>query len=248
MIKFPGVNRPILYQCVVGSHNYNLNEPDSDRDYRVFVCPTFDDLYYGKQYSAASVGTDVDYTAHDIRKLAELMWKGNINFIETLFADDYYAAAEAGCFFHNILTRREELARINLSNLWDAGQGMSQNKFNNLKKGTSGTRHLVDKYGYDTKQALHCYRCLDLLERYNAFGFLNFKQALWYEEGPERDFMMEIKNGCFTLDEFKEMVQMKQKEVNRLKEIYKSQEPDSDLHNWLDNQVKELIETVITAN
>lgn len=124
---------------------------------------------------------------------------------------------------------------------------MSQNKFKLLKKGTSGTRHLVNTYGYDTKQALHCYRCLDFLERYNSSGFSSFKQAVWYEEGPQRDFMMKIKNGGFTPDEFRDMVQMKQKEVNRLQDIYKRQEPNSDLRKWLDNQVKKLIEAVITG-
>jgi hypothetical protein len=189
----------------------------------------------------------MDYTAHDIRKLAELLWKGNINFIETLFADEYKVAAETGNFLKDILTRREELARMNLSNLWDACQGMYQNKFKHLEKGTSGTMHLINTYGYDTKQALHCYRCLDFLERYNANGFSSFKQAIWYEEGPERDIMMKIKNGGFTLDGFTDMVRNKQREVNRLHGFYINQIPDNDLRNWLDSQIRELIKTLITG-
>jgi hypothetical protein len=247
MFKFPDIDKRIFYWCVVGSHNYNLNDSDSDRDYKVFVCPTFDDLYNGYQYSTSRVGTDMDYNAHDIRKLAALLWKGNINFIETLFADEYRAAEIGEGLFADVLARREDLARMNLPNLWDACQGMYHNKFKLLEKGTSGTMHLVNSYGYDTKQALHCYRCLDFLERYNANGFTGFKQAIWYEEGSERDFMIKVKHGGFTLNEFTAMVQIKQKEVSRLGEIYKSQAPNSDLHNWLDNQLRELIKAVITG-
>ena len=43
--------RHIAVRALVGSHNYNLNDESSDRDYKVFVFPNFGDLYKGKRYT-----------------------------------------------------------------------------------------------------------------------------------------------------------------------------------------------------
>lgn len=241
---FVELNRTKIYSCLVGSHNYNLDDANSDKDYKVFVLPTFDDLYNGKQYSETVVGTDVDYSAHDIRKLALLLWKANINFIETLFSEEYYIGNER---IKEIIEQRDYLARMNLPYLWNACQGMYYNKFKLLEKGTEGTQHLVDKYGYDTKQAQHCYRVLDFLERYHANDFTDFKQAIWYEEGIERDFLLQIKQGVLTLNTFRRMVQAKHEYVDRLKTAYITQVPNDNLHEWLDGRIKGLVRDVIIS-
>ena len=43
--------RKVVFKALVGSHNYNLNDETSDKDYKYFVLPTFDDLYTGKMFS-----------------------------------------------------------------------------------------------------------------------------------------------------------------------------------------------------
>ena len=40
-------DRQWLIKALVGSHNYNLNTETSDKDYKVFVLPTFNELYKG---------------------------------------------------------------------------------------------------------------------------------------------------------------------------------------------------------
>lgn len=240
MPEFNNLDRRVLYWCLVGSHNYNLSGADSDRDYKVFVLPTFEDLYYGKHYSAARISTNIDYDVHDIRKLALLLWKANINFIEVLFSEESRILA-FNERMERILGERERLARMNLPYLWDACQGMYFNKFRQLERGTEGTQHLVERYGYSTKEALHCYRCLDFLERYHANGFTNFKQAIWYEDGPERDRLLQIKQGAYTLHEFKELVQAKRSSIARLEDAYKLYKPDYTARQWLDEQVREVI-------
>lgn len=242
MFDFQGVNRCIVYACLVGSHNYNLDNIDSDQDYKVFVLPTFEDLYFHTFYSYSRIGNDIDFTVHDIRKLAALLWKGNLNFIETLFSEAYCVSPkECAQRMEDILQCKEKLARINLPNVWDACQGMSRNKFTLLQKGTQGTLDLVRRYGYDTKQAQHCYRCLDFLQRYAENDFASFKAAVWYDHGPDRDMLLQIKQGLYTLAEFKSLVQAKWQTLKRLEKYYKNQELDSGLHEWLDEQIKEII-------
>ena len=47
--------RETVFKALVGSHNYNLADKNSDKDYKVFVLPTFEDLYNGVQYSKQTV-------------------------------------------------------------------------------------------------------------------------------------------------------------------------------------------------
>ena len=79
--------RKEAFKALVGSHNYNLNTQTSDKDYKVFVLPTFDDLFSGRQFSKATTG-EIDIEYHDIRKLSNLLWKSNINFLEVLFSEE----------------------------------------------------------------------------------------------------------------------------------------------------------------
>ena len=82
---------------------------------------------------------------------------------------------------NQILEMKDSIARMNLSYLYKACIGMHQNKMKLLEKGTSGTQHLVEKYGWDTKQGMHAYRVLDFLERFLETGFEDFKQAIKYD-------------------------------------------------------------------
>ena len=128
--------------------------------------------YYGKHYSAARVSTNINYDVHDIRKLALLLWKANINFIEVLFSEESRILAFNERMEH-ILGERERLARMNLPYLWNACQGMYFNKFRQLEKGTEETQHLVERYGYSTKEALHCYRKQAIKPDYTARQWLD---------------------------------------------------------------------------
>ncbi|WP_243426234.1 hypothetical protein [Clostridium botulinum] len=91
---------------------------------------------------------------------------------------------------------------MNLNSLFNSCIGMHKSKINNINKGTKGTIKLVKKYGYDTKQALHSYRLLDFLERYENTGFKDFKKALYYKDW-EKEKVLNIKFGEFSLEEFK---------------------------------------------
>lgn len=82
--------RKVALASLVGSHNYNLNTETSDKDYKFFVFPTFEDLYKNTKYVKSIVSDSVDYTVHDIRELPKLLWKGNINFLEVLVSQEMY--------------------------------------------------------------------------------------------------------------------------------------------------------------
>lgn len=234
-------DRKWLFKSLVGSHNYNLNTPESDKDYKVFFLPTFDDLYSGKDFYQKHLSEEKDIEGHDIRKVIRLWFKANVNFLEVLFSENTKVNPDLGKaiggLLFKIFTMKDKIAKMNLPYLYDACLGMHYQKMDKLEKGTSGTQHLVDKYGMDTKQCLHAYRILDFLQRFHENNFNDFKQAIWYDNR----YLLDIKNGEFTLEEYKEKVNNKLEAIKDLEKKYKSFEVDKDTKESLQNIVKEIV-------
>lgn len=140
--------REIVLKSLVGSWNYNLNTPESDKDFKVFVCPTFEELYYGQRYQKTVIGEEEDLDIHDVRKLSDLLFKANINYLEAL-ASVEFCIPNGNLEMKQIYNMRDDIFRMNLPYFFNACQGMFYQKMKLLTKGTEGTQHLVDKYGYD---------------------------------------------------------------------------------------------------
>lgn len=77
-----------VFKSLVGSVNYNLHTETSDMDYKVFVIPSFDDLYFSRVYSESISTEEEDLEIHDIRKLDKMLYKSNVNFLEILFSEE----------------------------------------------------------------------------------------------------------------------------------------------------------------
>lgn len=246
---FTAVRKPVL-KVLVGSHNYNLNEEDSDKDYKLFVMPTFEDLYHGKQYSKQHVGEAEDWDIHDIRKLPNLIWKANLNFLEVLYSKDTQILTANPKVYQGvswILDKRDELVKMNLPYLYSACIGMFYNKMKYIEqnKATEGTQHLFDKWGYDTKQALHAYRILDFLERFYQTDFSNFQKAMWYE-GQARNALLEFKHGKYKKDYFIELANEKLLRARELEGNYQHS-PNHKLKGELDEVLMYIVKEGIVS-
>lgn len=236
------MNRTIAFKALVGSHNYNLATPESDKDYKVFVLPTFDDLYKGNQYSHSQITDTVDYDYHDIRKLSNLFWKSNLNFIEVLYSTDVIHSdiPWVKTNIDEIYKIKHELVSMNLPYLYRACKGMYFNKIKYLEKGTEGTQHLVDRFGYDTKQGLHAFRILDFIERFAETNFADFQHAMTYSD-TERDSMLAIKNGLYTKEEYLRIVEFKLSSFEKLESLYTSQKENEDVKRHLEDIILGLV-------
>lgn len=239
--------RKELFRSLVGSHNYNMNTPESDKDYKIFVLPTFNDLYSGKEFSTSHVGETEDYDVHDIRKTSHLWWKANINFVEVLFTSDGHVNKKLKPKTLNILDvifrHKNEIARMNLPYLYDACIGMHLTKKSQIDKGTTGTQHLVDKFGYDTKQAMHSLRVLDFLARFALTDFEDFKMAIQYKDGEfKKSYLLALKNGEFEKETYLEVSEDTLRRVEKnYKESYKSQSPNEETKEHLLRLVKDMV-------
>ena len=242
--------RKELFRSLVGSHNYNLNTPESDRDYKIFVLPTFDDLYFNKQFSKSIVGDIEDFDIHDIREVStKLWWKANVNFLEVLFSEDIkinndiWVYTETKELIQAIFNMKDDIVKMNLPYLYDACVGMYYNKMKYLKKGTKNTKHLIETFGYDLKQALNGWRILDFLRRFANTNFNNFKKAIWYEiDDNKRDFLLNIKSGQYLLNEYEEIIKDTLNDIETYwKPIYKNQKSNEETKEILTNLVKQII-------
>jgi len=244
-IDFGG--RKQLFKALVGSHNYNMNTSDSDKDYKIFALPTFDDLYSGIEFSKSYVGETEDIDVHDVRKVGNLWWKANINFVEVLFSEDIEVMVDTlgrtARLLNEIFSMKNEIARMNLPYFYDACIGMHLNKRKMVGKGTAGTQHLVDKFGYDTKQAMHSLRVLDFLARFADRGFKDFKSAIWYKDGEfKKSYLLALKNGEFEKETYLEVANVTIKRVeDDYKEVYKSQLPNKETKEHLLRLVKDIV-------
>lgn len=241
------MGRKEIFRALVGSHNYNLNTESSDYDYKVFVAPTFDDLYNNKTYSKSIVGEEQDLDIHDIRKVSNLWWKANVNFVEVLFSKEVVYGStikeETVVLIDKMFSMKNEIAKMNIPYLYRACMGMYHNKMKLIHKGTEGKKHLVKQFGYDTKQALHIIRILDFLQRFADSEFEDFEYAINYENGDSfRNFLFEVKNGGYTLEQFQEIAQDMYSTVeNEYRDKYVNIEPNEETNQKLIEIVKQIV-------
>ena len=243
------MSRKVIFRTLVGSHNYNLNTEESDEDYKAFVMPTFEDLYNGKMFSKQVVGDEMDCEYHDIRKLPMLLSKANLNYVETLFSHKIQMSDDAHPehvnIINDILCNKDRIAKMNLSRMYSACNGMFNQKMSMLDKGTKGTEHLVEKYGFDTKQAQHAFRIVDFIVRYHGNDFTSFGDAIRYSESsPHREFMMDIRNGKLSKEEFVDfMGRYKSRNFDILKKEIKPLDKDEEMHEMLKDSIYKLVKS-----
>lgn len=228
--------RKVVLVAKVGSVNYNLNDKSSDEDFKVYVLPTKEDLYKGTRFVSSLTG-DVDFAVHDVRDLEKHLFKANVNFVEVLFSVKVDTYAQE---MDELLELREDVARMNLSYLFDAQFGLLHNKLKVLEKGTKGTAHLVEQYGYCTKAFMTGYRGLDFLLRYHKSGFTSFEQAFRYTD-EEREKLLAMKRGSHTLEEAQLLLETMKERVESVKADFKAKELDEEtkerVHQLLFNLV-----------
>lgn len=197
------MNNNIVFKSLVGSHNYNLNTEQSDKDYKAFVVPTFDDLYindYIKTVTNISEEVDIEYT--DIRKLENILYKSNTSFLEILFSKELEINSDYKEEVKELLMLRDSIAKMNLRALYSSSIGIYNSRRQLMLKANDKNKDIINAIGYDPKQAMHCYKILDFLKRFKNTDFDDFQKAIYYEHGDAaRDIMLYIKSGKPSLEE-----------------------------------------------
>jgi len=205
--------RKVVFEVVSGSHIRNLSTPESDIDKKSFVFPTFEDLYKGEVFKDMQITPDVDTEVHDIRRLEKLFNQANITYLELLFAKEKTVVDSHA---YVLFEMREDIARMNLKNMFRATLGMYNRQMSDMQKATSKlTKDVIAKYGYNPKKGVMALHFLRVLKKYHLNGFKDFASCIWYE-GEEREEILAYKGGSLS---YQEMVYMLEQEFREVKEL-----------------------------
>jgi len=245
-------DRDVAFIALVGSRNYNLHNEASDYDFIGFTSPYLEEMYHNNHYFKELKGTTLDNRGgkdwfpepyeiriHDIRKLPGLLWKSNPSYLEILFSKDI-------CIYDDyvwLVRDRENIARINLPYLYNASMGIVLNKIKYLEKGTSNTKELVEKHGYDPKMAMHALRGLYMIRDYAGNNFTNYEQCV-RSPGSHiytENHLKHIKEGYMNIEDIKDMIGLQIELAEGCKESYMSKEPDEELNLKIRDGIKEIV-------
>lgn len=233
--------RPVVLWTLTGSRSYGLQTEGSDEDHIALVAPTFEDLYGGTMFSRQSITLSEDVLAYDVRRLPELLWKSNPSFLEMLFSPEIrIPETPAADAMRWVVSERDPIARMNLPKLWSATLGIYEGKMQRLERGTESTQILVERYGYDTKQAMHSIRSLMVLRRFADSGFSDFGRAI-RPDPDEREYLLSIRSGRYTLEEFRREADRTMECTLPLRGMYCSAEPDAALRDELSGRVRDAV-------
>jgi hypothetical protein len=188
----------ICFIALQGSQNYNLDTYEelyeSDFDWKVFVYPTFEDVYYGRKVSKTIEYEFGQFELKDIRLFPELLSKMNSSYLELLYTDYFFGEplVQFRDCANQLITERVCLLIKTL-------MGMALEKQSALCKPYSGLVDKLEKFGgYDPKQLHHAYRIKYMLCRLNDnFGttnFINYKNILEFSGGSfAHQHLMDVK-------------------------------------------------------
>jgi hypothetical protein len=203
------MERKELFRALFGSDNYNLaikgnpllNIPASDKDYKVFVVPNFDDLYDKVEYSDSTITEKEDLIYSDVRKLNKVLT--NMNWLEILFSKEVTLNKKLSmnevALIDKLYSMRDEIVMMNLSYFFDSCMGMHIERVKRLHKYSASCKYMEDLYGYNVKEALHAYRILATVIRFAEQGFKDFEKALRFE-GEALEKLLSIRHGEISED------------------------------------------------
>lgn len=243
----------LSFEALYGSMNYKLNRPDSDEDMMYFYNPTFENLFQGKMASDDIKDKNTDRKHHDVRKLPQLFYKANVNFLEILFSCKVKTYDR---LYEKLSACREDIASMNIPKLFDGCMGMFVRNYSNLQRdGNYVSREdMLDPESHARKLGKHAgsaYRILDFVQRYARLGFKDFQRAISYdpevaEDKKVRDLYMAMRDGCFSYAELDDILKKKEAEARKLESYYKEQKVKEDVNDFVISTVKSHVKELLT--
>ena len=181
----------VFYISLYGSQNYGLETPESDIDLKAVVIPSVDDIIANKNPISTSFEfNDGLIDVKDIRVMFDNYKKQNPNYMETLFSpyviyDGFYSAS-----WNELNNLSERLAFADPIKALKAIYGMAQQKERALCHPYPSKIHLIEKYGYDSKQLSNLIRLFFIASQYldRIMGYNNHAYESIITFGKNNDF------------------------------------------------------------
>jgi predicted nucleotidyltransferase len=220
-------NTNCILKVIAGSHSYGMETSESDIDYRGVCIPPASYLIGLDQFEHHETKKP-DCVIYSLKKFVKLALDNNPNIIDVLFVKKEH-------IIHMDLFGYElrRLGDLFLSKkIYKTYGGYAYSRLKNLtekKKNPIGNKaNLINKYGYDTKDAAHLIRLMKMAIEILRDGEVNVYR-------PDRKELLKIRNGEYTLEQIIEMYNQYNEILN---DVYKkstlSEEPHYEIFNdWL---------------
>lgn len=231
-----------VFKILVGSHNYNLQNENSDKDWKLFVIPTLRQLVNHEPIHSSIISSKVDIETKSLLDLPDLLFKSNPSYLELLFSQEVSITniSAKGSFklYEELIKLNEDIVKISLPRLFHSMKGMMNEKHKNMYKGTSSTKHLVEKLGYCPKNLHHFIRISHLLERYADTDFKDYARSLVYT-GESREKMIKIKTGetKYTLNQVEKIIEIHNNKIKKFESKYSCNKINYELYKYLKDLV-----------
>lgn len=198
MIEQQIAEKNLILKVSTGSHLYGTNMDKSDMDYQGIFVPPKQYVYGLHRCEQVILNTKhkdemIDYTCFNLIKYIQLAIANNPNILSLLYTP------QKNIHFINhqgqLLIDNRELFLSKKSYHSFRGYAHAQKKKLIIKAPLEGKRReLFDKYGYDTKFAMHLIRLL-----YEALDIMVGKEIIY--PCPHNKYLLRIRNGEISLDE-----------------------------------------------
>lgn len=200
------VQNPDL-EIIGGSHLYGTSVDGSDEDRRgFFIQPYFSMMGFykpnGGKWGCKTIDKTVDgidYHVHPFRKFLKYCLKCNNNFVEILFVPEE-SIINVSDFGKMVIENRDKLLS---KKAFAPFHGFAKSEF--MKITGESTRDLgkkrkehIEKHGYAVKNAYHSIRIMSQGAELLREGHITFPR-------PEKDILMEIRNGEVSFEDFKDI-------------------------------------------
>lgn len=146
-----------------------MEDEESDIDTKLLVIPSLEEIVLNKQPVSTThiLDNDEHMDAKDIRLYWQTMRKGNLNFVELMFARVQIVNPMYQDIWDKVLALREDIAYMNPRVAMKAMMGMINEKYFALTHRYPSRVEIIDKFGgYDPKQLSHLVRVYYFLEGY----------------------------------------------------------------------------------
>lgn len=217
-----GLNK-IVGVFLQGSQNYGLDYESSDVDTKAVLLPSFKDIVLNKQpISTTHVREDNSHTDwKDMRLMLNCFRKQNLNFLEILFTPYFFINSTYGKYWAELIEHREEIVRYNPYQAVKSMKGIAMEKYHAMEHRYPTKVHLIDTYGYDSKQLMHLLRIEQYLGRYiDGVKYADCLQA------PMSDYLLDVKNYHYNLEAARIVANTAINNITRVADDYCSKTKD----------------------
>jgi predicted nucleotidyltransferase len=214
----------------VGSRGLGLHNEDSDTDLMGICIEPAEYVIGTKNFESKSERTapkgersspgDIELTTYSLRKYVKLAMRGNPTVLQLMYLPSYKFISKEG---HALLDIRNAFVTREAGVRFGAYLRNQKMKLLGEKSGMRGP--LVEKFGYDTKLAMHAVRLGIQGVEYLQAGYMTMPL---YEE--DRKFLLDIRAGNYRLEVVLECIGDIQNELDVATDNC-TVEPDEDLIN-----------------